>query len=201
MSTRVPGGLEIGDSYEDALRIVLEIPRLEVEAARATRIVRCLVRPSHHVEFSVSVVECGDSASLTVRVPSRSVWGFYNSRHGQAQGDPLQGWVKPTVSIERVRMTADALAAWRVAVDALEDASFDPRPEPGLVLDGVTVDIQMWRPEDARSIVLRLGQVPSTDPLMRLMRVTLDAAWDLAEWRQSVTGLQGVRASVWGDAE
>lgn len=196
MSTRGSGWLDTGDSYEDVLRTVLEIPRLQVEAAGATRVVRCLVQPSHQVECSVSVVECRDSATVTVRVPSRSVWGFYNSRRGLSQGDPLQGWVKPAVSIERVLMTADPLAAWRVAIDALGDVSFDPRPEPGLMLDGVTVDIEMWRPEDTRSIVLRLDLVPSTDPLMRLMQITLDAARDLAEWRQSVAGLQGVRPSL-----
>ena len=178
-------------TYASALRTILEIPRLEVESSGATRVVRCLLKPSSHPECAISIVERGTAAEMTLRVPERSVWTLISARRGSPSVDPVTGWVKPAVSAERIEIL-EPIEDWRVAVADLERTQLPEGSACGI--DGMGVDLVLWRPDVERSWETWFGPFDERDPSHRLVRAILDTAVSLARWRQSLMGLQRARA-------
>lgn len=172
------------DRYQEALASVLELAEVEADCARATRAVSCLVKPAFHPECAISVVERGRDTEMTVRAAARSIWAFT-----QRSGDPVTSWVKPAVSVEKIAMPAGLAASWRAAVDELENA---PRPEPEQILglDGMSVDVVLWRARTARRCSIWFGRFDEMQALHRLMRFVLTEGATVAAWEQSTRSLQ-----------
>jgi hypothetical protein len=180
------------DPYDEALRTILQIPALADEASGAERVLRCLFKPSFHPECSISLVERDGAEQMTIRIPARSVWSLIQARAGSPTENPVTDWVKPPVSVEQVATRPPA--SLRAAIDAVEQK---PLPEvPAFGIDGMSVDVVLWRQGFERSFSLWFGRFDDGDERHRLVRSVLETAIDVARWGQSRTGLHAVRAYV-----
>lgn len=160
------------NDYRTLLVQLLELPQ-ENSASR----VCCLVMPSFAPEYAVLVHDAGARFDLAVHVAARSVWAHLSAGRGVQHVEPLRGWVRPGVSVERFETTP--CDGWRAALRALEEAE---EPKDSIFVDGITVAIDAGR-------FRREGALLASSPIRRFFDATRDLALRGATWEMSRSAL------------
>jgi len=176
-------------AYEDALRRILDLPPLELEAAGALRVVRCVLMPSFHREGALTWIERDDASEVIVRIVQRPVAVHLAAVRGSEVGDPITAWIEPGVSTERLTIASRPMRA------AIDEAVAVTTTRSALGLDGMSVAVELGEPRRSAPVEsFRLWSgTDQHDPRHRMIVAMLDTALEHARWDASRDGLRDLR--------
>lgn len=148
----------------------LELARAECREGDGGAVI--FFRPSFSVECVVSL-RWRARAALSVRTPTRSAWQFVRSQEGAPSYPPHAGFIRPALSKE-VLEDLECSAARKAFAVALQE---ETAPQVGIVLDGMSVELELFQHEGTRQFDLHSVTYSASHPLWRF----IDAALELTK--------------------